>query len=83
MRRRRQISSFAGREKRCCAAAVGRVRQNRTLTTHPMLGSRTRTFVRACQLVAAQYVAAFAFTLVHARARSSTLRNKMPWELSL
>ncbi len=83
MRRRRHILSFTGREERCCAAAAGGVRKDRTLTPHPMLGSRTRTFVHACQLVSAQGVAAFAFTLVRARVRSSTSRNQMPWEFSL
>jgi hypothetical protein len=38
MRRRRHILSFAGREERCFAAAVGGVRKNRTLTPHPSQG---------------------------------------------
>ena len=65
---------------RCCAAAVGGVRKNRTLTPHPMLGSRTRTCVRACQHVLAQRVTASPFTRVHARVPSSTSTKITGWE---
>ncbi len=80
---RKRFLGFGRDQDRCFAAAVGGVRKNRPLTTHPMLGSRTRTCVRGCQLVSAQAVAAFPFTLVHARAHSSTSTKLTTWEFSV
>jgi hypothetical protein len=55
---RKRFFGFGRVQDRCFAAAVGRVRKNRTLTPHPLVGSRLRSCDRKCDVPLPQGVAA-------------------------
>lgn len=54
----RPICGLQCNQFRCCAAAVGGVRKYRTLTPHPLVGSRLRSCDRKCDVPLTQEVAA-------------------------
>jgi len=58
MRNRERFLGFGRGQNRCFAAAVGGVRKNRTLTPHPLVGSRLRSRDRKCDVPLPQGLAA-------------------------
>ena len=58
MRCRKRFLGFGRDQDRCFAAAVGGVRKNRTLTPHPLVGSRLRSRDRKCDVPLPQGLAA-------------------------
>ena len=54
----KRFQGFGRYQDRCFAAAVGGVRKNRTLTPHPLVGSRLRSCDRKCDLPLPQGLAA-------------------------
>ena len=55
---RKRFFGFGRDQDRCFAAAVGGVRKNRTLTPHPLVGSRLRSCDRKCDVPLPQGLAA-------------------------
>jgi len=55
---RNRLFAFSGKQDRCFAAAAGGVRKDRTLTRHPLVGSRMRSCDRKCDPPSLQGVAA-------------------------